>query len=132
MRYLTAEEILILHACIVDETGGSHGVRDVVLLASIAHKPQTTFGGKDMYPGIFKKAAVLFEAIANYHVFIDGNKRTALIMSARFLHMNGHEFVATNAEAERITLAVAKKELSIAELAALLKKHSKKVPKKKR
>ena len=32
--YLTAEQILFIHARLVDETGGSHGVRDLGLLMS--------------------------------------------------------------------------------------------------
>src|SRR3990167_1879714 len=96
MRYLLAQELLVLHALVVDETGGSHGVRDVGLLQSIVQKPQTRFDGKDLYRGIFVKAAVLLEAVINYHVFVDGNKRTGLISAARFLDINGYTLAATN------------------------------------
>ena len=121
MRYLTAEEILILHARVIDKTGGSHGVRDTNLLASIAHKPSAKFGGKDLYPDIFLKAAVLLEALVNYHVFVDGNKRTGLICAGRFLAINGHELAATNHEAEKIVLSVAKKEIDLDALVRWLK-----------
>ncbi len=129
MRYLSAEDILILHAFVVDATGGSHGVRDVGLLKSIAHKPQSQFGGKELYTGVFKKAAVLLESITNYHVFIDGNKRTAFTIAARFLYLNGYEFTPTNKDAEKTVLKVATKKISLAELEAWLKKNSKKLPK---
>ena len=129
MRYLTAKEILVLHALVVDSTSGSHGIRDVQLLASIIHKPQSRFGGKDLYSGVFKKAAVLFEAIANYHVFIDGNKRTALAAAARSLHINGYVLTANNADTEEVALAVATKEIDVEALAAWLKEHSKKIKK---
>ena len=124
MRYLSAEDILILHAFVVDETGGSHGVRDTRLLQSIVHKPQSSFGGKDLYDGIFKKAAVLLEAIVNYHVFVDGNKRTALISTARFLHLNGHSLTATNKDVEKIVLAIATKKMDIEKLEKWLKKNT--------
>ena len=130
MQYLSAEEILILHALVVDETGGSHGVRDVHLLASIAHKPQSQFGGNELYPNLHMKAAILLEAIANYHVFVDGNKRTSLITAARFLALNGYQFTATNADAEKTILAVATKKLDVKELASWLKKNSKNIPRK--
>lgn len=131
MRYLSAEEILVLHALVVDETGGSHGVRDAHLLASIAHKPQARFDGKELYGDIFHKAAVLLEAIANYHVFLDGNKRTAFIVASRFLYLNRYEFTANKKEAEKVVLAVATKHFKLEELSQWLKKHSRKIGKKK-
>jgi len=130
MRYLTAKEILVLHALVVDETGGSHGVRDVSLLASIAHKPQAEFSGKELYRGIFKKAAILLEAITNYHVFVDGNKRTALVGAARFLYLNEYELTATNKDAEKIVMRVANREIDMKQLTAWLKKNSKNITRK--
>ena len=130
MRYLTAKEILVLHALVVDETGGSHGVRDVSLLASIAHKPQAEFSGKELYMGIFKKTAILLEAITNYHVFVDGNKRTALVGAARFLYLNEYELTATNKDAEKIVMRVANREIDMKQLTAWLKKNSKNITRK--
>ena len=130
MRYLTAKEILVLHALVVDETGGSHGVRDVSLLASIAHKSQAEFSGKELYRGIFKKTAILLEAITNYHVFVDGNKRTALVGAARFLYLNEYELTATNKDAEKIVMRVANKEIDMKQLTAWLKKNSKSITRK--
>ena len=127
MRYLTAEGILILHALVVDETGGSHGVWETELLQSIAHKPQSQFGEKDLYPDIFTKAAVLLEAIANYHVFVDGNKRTSFIATARFLSLNGFEVTMSNHDVEEKVLAVATKHMNLEQIAAWLKKNSKKI-----
>lgn len=130
MRYLTAEEILVLHALVVDETGGSHGVRDTHLLQSIVHKPQSRFGGRDLYPDVFTKAAVLLEAIANYHVFVDGNKRTSFIAASRFLTINGYDVTASNTEVEERVLAVATKQMGIKEIAEWLKRNSKKIKRK--
>jgi len=127
MRYLTAEEMLVLHALVIDGYGGSHGVRDVALLESIVHKPRAAFGGKDLYPTFCGKAAAFCEAIVNFHVFVDGNKRTALIATARFLVMNGYELTATNKEAEFIILNVATKETDVESLALWIKKHSKRI-----
>lgn len=125
MQYLTAEDILILHARVVDETGGSHGVRDPGLLQSIAERPKTASGGKEMYSGIFVKAAVYLESIVRYHVFVDGNKRTALISMARFLYVNNYQLAATNEAIEKYILKVATEKPEIKEIAAWLKKHSK-------
>ncbi len=129
MRYLSAQDILVLHALVIDETGGSHGVRDIELLQSIAHKPRTNFGGKELYPGVFMKAAVLLEAIANYHIFVDGNKRTAFVATARFLAVNGYEIIATNKDTEKTVLGVAEKSLNVNKLSRWLKKNSRKTRK---
>jgi len=34
VKYLTAEEILVIHSELIDQTGGLHGVRDVGRLVS--------------------------------------------------------------------------------------------------
>ena len=126
MRYLSAQDILILHALLVDETVGSHGIRDIGLLQSIEHKPKSSFGEKELYPGVFLKAAILLEAIANYHIFVDGNKRTAFVAAAHFLAVNGYEIMATNKDVEKTILSVAEKRLSVEKLSFWLKKNSKK------
>ncbi|RJQ36689.1 type II toxin-antitoxin system death-on-curing family toxin [Candidatus Parcubacteria bacterium] len=126
MRHLSAEDILIIHSEIIDETGGLHGVRDVGLFAALADKPKAAFGGKKLYRDIFARAAVYLEAIANYHVFVDGNKRTAIAAAARFLFLNRYEFSAPNNEIVRFMVRVAMKKESIADIAAWLKRHSRK------
>ncbi len=125
MKYLTAEEVLVLHSEIIDKTGGSHGVRDVGLLSSVIEKPKMQFSGKELYPGVFVKAGVYLEAFANYHVFVDGNKRTAFVSAARFLYINGSEFRGSNNEVERFMLQVVVEKLDIVKISSWLRKHSK-------
>ena len=116
IRYLTAKEILVLHALIVERTNGSHGVRDPKLLESIAHRPQARFGGKDVHNDLFAKAAALGEALVNYYVFVDGNKRTAFIAMTQFLFLNGFTIRAAQEEVERTMILVAKKEMGVEDL----------------
>lgn len=127
MRYLTGEEILIIHSEIIDETGGLHRVRDAGLLISIIEKPKASFGGKELYKNVFEKAAAYLESFATYHIFVDGNKRTAIAAAVRFLFLSGYDIVAQNKEIEALTLGVALKKLSVKEIAAWLKKHSRKI-----
>lgn len=124
MHYVAAEEILAIHSEIIDATGGSHGVRDPHLLASIAEKPKGGFSEKELYKGVFLKASVYLESVANYHVFIDGNKRTAVAVAARFLHMNGYELDASNEDLEDLVLRVATKKTDHDAVALWLKKNS--------
>lgn len=132
IQYISAEVVLIIHSEVIDATGGSHGVRDTHLLASIADKPRNAFGGNDLYVGVFKKAAVYLESVVNYHVFVDGNKRTGIAVCARFLFVNGYELNATNRSVELLALAIAEKKLDVEAIAAWLKEHSEQVPKTKR
>jgi len=126
-RYLSAETILVLHSEIIDATGGSHGVRDVGLLAAIVDKPKATFGGNDLYSDVFTKAAVYLESIVNYHVFVDGNKRTGITACARFLYQNGYNLTATNKEMEIFVLSVATVNKEVSSIVVWLKKRTTKV-----
>ena len=129
MRYLSPQEILIIHAKIIDETGGLHGIRDTGLLASLSERPKTQYGGKELYQGVFKKTAIYLESIIQYHVFLDGNKRTAISVSARFLFINGYILETNNKELEKFVLRVAIEKLDTEKIAEWFKKNSKKIRK---
>jgi len=124
MNYLTVEQVLFLHARLIEETGGSHGVRDVSLLESAVARPRATFGGEDLYPDLFSKAAALMDSLIRNHPFVDGNKRTGIAAAALFLRQNGHRLTATNQELEAFTLHVAESRPGIAEIATWLEIHS--------
>ena len=124
MKYLTPQDVLVLHAYIIEETGGSHGVRDFGLLLSVMARPKSAFGGKHMYINMFEKAGAYLEAFVRYHVFIDGNKRIAIASAVRFLHINKFEFIASNKEVEKFILKVVVGRLSVSEIARWLKKYS--------
>lgn len=127
MLYLNPEEILVIHARIIDATGGSHGVRDVLRIASMTERLKMRFGGKDLYSTIFTKVAALFHSCAMDHSFVDGNKRTAIAIAARFLFLNGYELSATNSILEKFVLKAVIKKFDIKSIAAWFKKHSKKL-----
>ncbi|MBI3627649.1 MAG: type II toxin-antitoxin system death-on-curing family toxin [Candidatus Sungbacteria bacterium] len=128
-RYLDPEEMLVIHAKIIDETGGLHGVRDMNLFASIAGRPKMQFGGKELYPSVFEKAAAYFESTAFHHVFVDGNKRTAIAIAARFLFLNGYDLTTSNKVLERFVLGTVTKKSNLKIIALWFQKHSKKIRK---
>lgn len=127
MRYLEAAEITAIHDLILEATGGSLGVREPELLESIANKPQSSFGGQELYPIVFAKAAALYEALCNYHVFVDGNKRTSAIAMYRFLAINGYDLTATNEELESFTLGMANGHPDLADVAQWVQDKSTKI-----
>ena len=126
MKYLSRDEVLVYHARIIDETGGSHGVRDLNLLYSLIERPKMKFGGKDLYTSVFDKAAAYFESCAFHHIFTDGNKRTAIAVSVSFLVLNGYEFNATNKEVVDFVLSAVKNKYTIKKVSAWIKNNSKK------
>ncbi len=124
MNYLSPEQILFLHARLIEETGGGHGLRDLALLESAMSRPQATFGGQDLYTDLFAKAAVLMESLIRNHPFVDGNKRTGIAAAALFLIQNGRRLAASNVEVEAFVLRVVEAKPDVAEIAGWLQAHS--------
>jgi len=124
MNYLGPEQVLFLHARLIEETGGGHGLRDLALLESAVNRPRATFGDQDLYPDLFAKAAALMDSLIRNHPFVDGNKRTGIAAAALFLVQNGYRLTATNAEVEAFVLRVVKAEPDVAEIAGWLQAHS--------
>jgi death-on-curing protein len=124
INYLTPEQVLFLHARLSEETGGSHGLRDLGLLESAAARPQATYGGQDLYPNLFSRAAALMDSLVHNHPFVDGNKRTGITAAALFLVRNGYRLTTINPELEAFTRRVAEARPDMAEIADWLQAHS--------
>lgn len=124
MRYLNETQVLFIHARLVEETGGEHGVRDLAMLESAIARPRATFEGKDLYPDIFTKTAVLMDSLVNNHPFVDGNKRTGIAAAALFLRPNGYRLVVENLGLERFTFQVAQSQLEVGQMAEWFQAYS--------
>ena len=120
MRYLTPEQILFIHARLIAETGGEHGLRDLGLLLSAVARPEGTFDGDELYPDLYHKAAALMESLINNHPFVDGNKRTGVASAAMFLRINGTQLTASREELESFVLSIARGEESVETIAEWL------------
>ena len=107
IRYLSLAEVLSLHGLIIDQTGGSDGLRDLGMLESALGQPRQTFGGKDLYLDLPSKAAALGFSLINNHPFVDGNKRVGHAAMEAFVMLNGFEISASVDDAETEILAVA-------------------------
>ena len=127
MNYLTPEQVLFIHYRIIEETGGSHGIRDVSLLQSAVARPEAAFDGKDLYTDLITKAASLMHSIIKNHPFVDGNKRTAITSASIFLLRNGLRITASNKELEGFTRDIASKDVELNEITGWFKKHTKKI-----
>ncbi|MBC8508685.1 MAG: type II toxin-antitoxin system death-on-curing family toxin [Chloroflexi bacterium] len=122
-RYLTAEQVLFIHARMIDETGGEHGIRDLGLVQAAIARPQATFDGEELYPDLFTKAAALMESLVNNHAFLDGNKRTGIAAVALFLQINGVTLDANNPQFVAFIMQVAQSKISVGKISNWLKNH---------
>jgi death-on-curing protein len=122
--YLTAQQILFIHARLIEDTGGEHGLLDLGMLQAAVARPQAAFEGQDLHTDLFNKAAALMESLAQNHPFLDGNKRTAITAAALFLLQNGRRLQATSAEVERMALWVVNERPPLRAIAAWFKEHT--------
>lgn len=63
-------------------------------LEAALHSPQTSVGGRQVYPLLSEQAAVLFYELIKQHPFLNGNKRIACVALMAFLSLN-HKWLKT-------------------------------------
>ncbi len=123
MKYLTLEEILILHEYQIEKFGESPGIKDVRLLESAVLRPQTTFDGKDLYADVYEKATALVFSIIKNRPFTDGNKRTGLHAGLVFLELNGVRIELSNKELVKLGIDIANSKINEKDLTLFLTGH---------
>lgn len=123
MIYLTLGQVLELHRRLIEQSGGSMGVRDVGALESAIAQPQMTFGGEELYPTLVEKASALGFSLVMNHPFVDGNKRVGHAAMEIFLVLNGYEISASVDEQEQIILKLAAGELKREDFTSWVRMH---------
>ena len=124
MNYLYPKQISYLHQQIVEVSGGSGGLRDEGLLESAVYRPQATFGGQDLYPDLFSKAAALGHSIIHNHPFVDGNKRVGFEAMRLMLKLNRYDLKASMDEKFKFVMAIAEGKLREQAIADWLRQYS--------
>lgn len=119
--WIAIDVALAAHREQIAAHGGGEGVRDTALLQSALARPQNlaAYG----HPDAAELAASYAYGIARNHPFVDGNKRTAAVVSETFLILNGHNFDASDAELVVAFFALAGGELSEEEMAHWFREH---------
>ena len=127
--YPTIEQALDLHEDAVKLFGGRLGINDFTMLHSALERPKVTFGGNDLYPDIFTKAAALISSLILNHPFDDGNKRTALTVTALFLHLNGFKLQTElySEESYEFVIGIDLKRYDFDDIVTWFKTHTKKI-----
>ncbi|MYH63135.1 MAG: type II toxin-antitoxin system death-on-curing family toxin [Caldilineaceae bacterium SB0675_bin_29] len=93
-NFPTILEVVTIHSVLIEEFGGTPGIRDQGALASALMRPQLGY-----YSGLIEEAAALMESLANNHPFVDGNKRVAFFVTDVFLRLNGQYIDCDSLEA---------------------------------
>ncbi len=125
IKYLILDEVIAIHDSMIELYGGSFGIRDLGLIQSAIGRPQVTFDGEDLYSSVFDKAAALFHSLMFNHAFVDGNKRTTVTTTARFLFLNGYELEVDQKEIVLFALKVENEHLTMETIAMWLMDNSK-------
>ena len=122
MKWITRAELAVVHARVIEETGGVHGIINPGAIESALARPFTTFGGEALFPELADKIAALIHSIIVFHPFVDGNKRTALVAADVCLRLNGHRLVPSD-EIKPFFWSAARGEICIEDIAAWVAQH---------
>ena len=113
MKLVTLEQLLQIHALVIEKTGGSLGLRDLGRLESaLATQTQNVFG-EELYRSEIEKAAAIIRNIISDHPFVDGNKRTAMLTGITFLNINDVGFHAPKGSLEDFAVKIAVDKLDV-------------------
>lgn len=107
MIWIGLAAVLAVHEEQIAEHGGSAGVRDRGLLSSALDRPKNIAAYEPDDCDLARLAAAYGFGIARNHPFIDGNKRTALVVAETFLNLNGLALTTDDAACVAIMHGVA-------------------------
>ena len=122
-EWLTVEDATLFHGQLIAAFGGAPGIRDADLLESALNRPRQVFAYESQ--DLCVLAGAYTHGIAKNHPFVDGNKRVAFVLARVFLGLNGVRFDPPAAEAVVMVEGLASSQVSEAQFAAWLRKHSK-------
>lgn len=111
MNSITIENIIKTHDIVIQETGGEEGILNSSLIESAYYSAFQTFGGKEFYPSVVEKAARIGYGLMSNHRFVDGNKRTGMLILDAFLDVNGYLSTFSEEDGEAMAWKVAAHEI---------------------
>ena len=120
--FLNRQDVMKIHAGLIERFGGSHGLRDEGGLESALAAVENRYLYEDASLPVC--AATYAYHLTKAHAFIDGNKRIAAVASELFLDINGARFTLAHEEAISAFLAIASGDLSRSEVEDLFVAHT--------
>ena len=120
MKYLNIQDVMTLHQQMIEAMQGLKGVnpQQIGLLESALQQIQNN----DYYPNFIDKLTHIVFACVKFHPFLDGNKRTALLVARTFIVMNYPKILLENfyQNLEDVVVAVAEGKTTKEELREIL------------
>ncbi len=113
------ETVLAVHDQLIADHGGLPGVRDMGLVESALAGPPTLASYSE--PDVYDLAAAYGYGLARNHGFMDGNKRTAYVVTRLFLILNGSDMASRPEERVLVFEALGKGTVGREELAKWLR-----------
>lgn len=104
VQHLSVDELLAIHARLVERFGGRSGIRDPGLLESALFRPRTGY-----YSDLAEMATALFESLLMNHPFVDGDKPVAFFATDVFLRLNGWSLKVDARSAHRFLIGLLEK-----------------------
>ncbi|MCY3036297.1 MULTISPECIES: type II toxin-antitoxin system death-on-curing family toxin [Aerococcus] len=120
MNYIDIDFAINAHDYVIEEIGGLKGIKDPGQLESILIHIQND----DYYPSFLDKLTHLVFSLVKFHMFNDGNKRTAISLGAYFMNLNHYTYAVDDfiVEMEDIVVKVAENVVSKDDLKIIIKR----------
>ena len=112
------KKFIEIHDEIILKFDGAHGILSESTLHFMVFRV-------NKIKNLIKRAATILHAIGSQHQFIDGNKRTALIVAENLLGQQGYYIAADEDTIVEFMLAVASYKMEPADIEQWLKDHIK-------
>jgi len=123
MELLDIENVILFHKKIINQTGGSNGIRDLGLIESALNRGLITFGGRELYESLEMKISVITHSFIRNHGFVDGNKRIGISVMLLLLKMNYIVIKYSQQELIDLGLGVAEGRLNEDDILAWIERH---------
>jgi death-on-curing protein len=120
MITLDKNQVKRLHKKLLEQTGGSDGIRDDHLLDSALSNPFQTFDGTELYPSAAAKIARIAYGLVRNHPFVDGNKRIGVYVMMILLELNHIKSDFSDDDVIRIGVGLADGSMSYEQLLDLI------------
>ncbi len=120
--FINESQARVIHQQQLALFGGASGILDERKLSSALARARNIYSF-NLDASLYDLAAALGWGVAKNHPFVDGNKRTAFVIMAVFLQVNGIKLMASEVDVVNTMLGVASGEISEKQLKVWLQKN---------